>query len=66
MKTTNPKLLKIIAERDQRIVELAADFDLTIQDIAGAAHCSRETVNLAFRRYGITRKVGRPKAVSRG
>jgi len=67
MKTINPEILKAIADRDQRIVELAADAELTIREIAELAHCGRETVTLVFRRNGINRKIGRPrKAVSRG
>ncbi|MGA8271517.1 MAG: hypothetical protein WBD45_08790 [Terriglobales bacterium] len=65
MKTNNPEILKIIADRNRRILELAADADLTIQEIANAVHCSKDTVAIVFRRNGIARKLGRPyKAVS--
>jgi DNA-binding Lrp family transcriptional regulator len=67
MRTNNPEILKIIADRNRRIVELAeADANRTIQEIADAAHCSKDTVAVIFRRNGINRKVGgyRPKAVS--
>jgi len=67
MRTNNPEILKIIADRNRRIVELAADASLTIREIAAMEHCSMDTVALVFRRNGITRKLGRrPKAVSRG
>lgn len=65
MKTNNPEILKIIADRNRRIVELAAAADLTIQEIADAVWCSKDTVAVVFRRNGIARKLGRPyKAVS--
>jgi hypothetical protein len=65
MKTNNPEILKIIGDRNRRIVELSADANLTIREIAETVHCSMDTVALVFRRNGITRKLGRPyKAVS--
>ena len=66
MKTNNPEILKAIAGRNRRIVELADDGDLTIREIADAVHCSMDTVAVIFRRNNISRKVGRPKAVSHG
>jgi len=67
MKTINPDILKIIADRNQRIVELAADANLSIREIADMTHCSMDTVAVVFRRNGINRKLRRrPKAVSRG
>jgi DNA-binding Lrp family transcriptional regulator len=66
MKTNNPEILKIIADRNRRIVELAeADANLTYAQIAEMMHCSKDTVAVIFRRNGINRKVGgyRPKAV---
>ena len=65
MKTNNPEILKAIADRNRRIVELADDADLTIREIGDAVHCSMDTVAVIFRRNNIRRKVGRPKAVSR-
>jgi hypothetical protein len=65
MKITDPEILKIIADRNQRIVELAAaDATLTISEIAALTHCSKDTVAIVFRGNNINRKVGRPKAVS--
>jgi len=65
MKTNNPEILKIIGDRNRRIVELAVDANLTIREVAETVHCSMDTVALVFRRNGITRKLGRPyKAVS--
>lgn len=68
MKITNPDILKIIADRNQRIVELAeSDPDLTYAQIAEMVHCHPDTVSVIFRRNNIHRKVGRrSKAVSRG
>lgn len=68
MRTNNPEILKAIADRNNRIVELADNADLTIREIADTVHCSMDTVAVIFRRNGINRKVGgyRPKAVSRG
>ena len=68
MKTNNPEILKAIASRDQRIVELAqSDPALTYAQIAGIVRCHVTTVGVIFQRNGITRKLGRPrKAVSRG
>jgi hypothetical protein len=66
MKITNPDILKIIADRNRRIVELAkTDANLTYAQIADMVHCSKDTVAVIFRRNGINRKVGgcRPKAV---
>lgn len=70
MRTNNPEILKIIADRNRRILGIAAaDPDITIREIAELTHCSRDTVNIIFRRNGVNRKVGgdrRKKAVSRG
>lgn len=68
MKITDPEILKVIADRNARIVELAnSDDTLTISEIAELSHCSKDTVSVIFRRNGISRKTGRPrKAVSRG
>ncbi len=68
MKTNNPEILKAVADRDQRIVELAqSDSALTYAQIAGMVRCHVTTVGVIFQRNGITRKLGRPfKAVPRG
>lgn len=68
MKITNPEILKIIADRNRRIVEIAeANPNLTIREIAAMVYCSKHTVKVIFHQNGITRTLGRPrKAVSRG
>jgi hypothetical protein len=64
---TNPVKLRAIADRNRRIVELAkADPALRMSDIAEMTDCSWGTVAIIFRHHNVSRKVGRPKAVSRG
>jgi hypothetical protein len=70
MTIKDPKILQRMAQRDQRIVDIAkSDPNLTIAQIAKKIGCSPTWVSVVFRRNSINRTVGghwRSLVVSRG